>query len=155
MGRPLRKTESRGRASVPRTPLRTRARRRPRATAEGSVRVRAPRRTPLTARAVGAPAPHRARLGRGRDLRHPPPLELALRTRHAHQPDADVHLHARGHRDGELADTRHEPSYQTVQRTSPPTFSRRAVRSTRMPFGVESTLMPSPLRTAGISLTPT
>src|SRR5438552_2787108 len=43
----------------------------------------------------------RAGLDRDRDLRHHPPLELALRTLHAHQPVADVHLHARGHPDGE------------------------------------------------------
>src|SRR2546425_12935603 len=117
--------------------------------------LREPVQAPRAARVVRTLHHHRAGLDRDRDVRHHPPLELALRALHAHQPVADVHLHARGHRDGELADARHGPSYQTVQRTSPPTFSRRAVRSTRMPFGVESTLTPSPRRTAGMSLTPT
>src|SRR2546428_713405 len=117
--------------------------------------LREPVQAAPAARVVRTLHHHRAGLDRDRDLRHHPPLDLALRTLHAHQPVAAVHLHARGHRDGELADTRHDPSYQTVQRTSPPPFSRRAVRSARMPFGVESTLTPSPRRTAGISLTPT
>ncbi len=44
--------------------------------------------------------------------------------------------------------------YHTLQRISPPRRARRALRPVISPFGVEIMLIPSPLRTHGISLAP-
>src|SRR5581483_3908527 len=53
---------------------------------------------------------------------------------------------ARGHRDGFLADARHQ---NTVQRISPPTLASRASWSAMTPFGVETMATPSPLLMRG------
>src|SRR5262249_52255433 len=45
--------------------------------------------------------------------------------------------------------------YQTEQMSSPPTLAFFASRSTKMPFGVERTLTPRPLRIGAISSMPT
>src|SRR6202012_1401805 len=50
-----------------------------------------------------------------------------------------------------LADAAHQ---KPSARTSPPTFCSRASASERPPFGVETMVMPRPLRTTGSSLEP-
>src|SRR4051812_9370751 len=65
-------------------------------------------------------------------------------------------LHSIGDRYGQSSNTRHVYLfYQTEQINSPPTFAFFASPSTSIPFGVDSTLTPSPLRIGAISSTPT
>lgn len=58
------------------------------------------------------------------------------------------------HRDRHFSNPRHSSPYQILQRISPPRRSRRALRPVISPFGVDTMLIPSPLRTQGISLEP-
>src|SRR5215208_5560375 len=83
--------------------------------------------------------------------------ELAARPLHLDRVAVDRDRDALGHRDGPPADTRHRwrLPYQTRQRSSPPVRAWRACRSLISPRDVLRIAMPSPLRTRGISATPT
>src|SRR4051812_1234803 len=83
-------------------------------------------------------------------------LELALGTLHPHVVAIQLHIDPRGDGDGPSSDTRHDcPPYQTMASSSPPTLAARACRSVITPREVLSSAIPSPLRTRGISSTPT
>src|SRR6185437_13386959 len=86
------------------------------------------------------------------------PLELAARAFHFDRLPIDRSRDVLRQHDGLLPDSRHVetlPFYHTTARISPPVCAARACRSVISPFEVLRIAMPSPLRTRGISLTPT
>src|SRR5262249_38808133 len=94
------------------------------------------------------------------DARRDRTSELALRTFDADLPVFDGDVHALGHKDGALADARlRNPTFRsrnrgvhhhTSQRSSPPTFRRRASLSLITPRDVLRMATPMPDRTRGI-----
>ncbi len=86
------------------------------------------------------------------DVVRNPLAEIALRALHADLVGDQIHRDAARDRDRSPADARH--AYQTSHTTSPPTAAARALSSDKIPFEVEITEMPSPLRTFGSALAP-
>src|SRR5581483_4976891 len=82
------------------------------------------------------------------DVGHQVALERALRPLHNHVGAVERHLDATGDGDRLPADAGHRfSSYQTWQRTSPPTRRSRASRSVSSPWLVERMATPMPPRT--------
>src|SRR5512135_647677 len=77
-----------------------------------------------------------------------------LRALHGHARLAELDVHALGHGDGLLSDSRHGFPHHTVQTTSPPTPRFFASLPVRRPCEVETIATPSPPRTSGSSFLP-
>ena len=79
--------------------------------------------------------------------------ELALGALEGGGAAVELELDSGGDRDRLFADSGHGslPPYQTWQSTSPPTWAARASRSDMTPRLVESTAVPMPPRTRGMS----
>src|SRR5205814_1582955 len=77
--------------------------------------------------------------------------QRALRTLDRKRLAFDRGGDARRHGDRLLTNAAHQ---KTSARTSPPTFCSRASASDRTPLGVETMVMPRPLRTRGSSFEP-
>src|SRR5256886_2341701 len=89
-----------------------------------------------------------------RDVRIGGALDRAERAFHRDLAGGDAHLDALRQVDRDFCDARHGRPYATMQSTSPPTPSARALRSVITPRDVERIATPSPFITRGMSLRP-
>src|SRR5437773_6001662 len=89
-----------------------------------------------------------------RDVRIGGALDRAERAFHRDLAGGDAHLDALRQVDRDFRDARHGRPYATMQSTSPPTPSARALRSVITPHDVERIATPSPFITRGMSLRP-
>src|SRR5688572_2318162 len=87
------------------------------------------------------------------DVRIRRPGDRAERPFHGDRAAGDVDFHALGQRDWVFGDSRHN-AYATMQSTSPPTPSARALRSVMTPREVDRIATPSPFITRGMSSRP-
>src|SRR5437879_1399039 len=89
-----------------------------------------------------------------RDVRIGGALDRAERAFHRDLAGGDAHLDAFRQVDRDFRAARHGRPYATMQSTSPPTPSARALRSVITPRDVERIATPSPFITRGMSLRP-